>query len=198
MKLNWIERLVVNNPLRFAGQYLEVRWFTRMMPMYGGARILEIGCGRGAGAELILKKFKPDLLYLLDLDIQMIQKARDYLKIGEKKNIGCCVGNATLLPFEDGAFDAVFGFGFLHHVAAWQLGLTEIARVLRSGGTYYMEELYPQLYQNFITRRLLDHPECNRFKSQDLRNAFQEVNLALTHTFELKKMGILGNGLKSK
>ena len=197
MKLNQIERLVVNNPLRLAGQSLEMRWFSKMLPLPAGAKILEIGCGRGAGAGLILKKLKPHLLYLMDLDIQMIQKARNYLNVEEGKNLIFCAANATALPFEDKVFDAVFGFGFLHHVQAWQISLTEIARVLRAGGAYFMEELYPQLYQNIITRRLLDHPESNRFDSRDLHAAFKKVDLTLKHTFEVKKLGILGIGLKT-
>ena len=198
MKLNWVERLVVNNPLRSAGQYMEMQWFSRMLPMQPGGRILEIGCGRGAGARLIVKQFQPDQLYLMDLDIQMIQKARENLNSNKRNNACLCVANATSLPFDSEVFDAVFGFGFLHHVQAWQISLKEIARVLRTGGAYYMEELYPQLYQNFITKRILDHPESNRFGSQDLHNAFDEANLALTHKFEFKKMGILGIGLKKQ
>ena len=198
MKLNWVERLVVNNPLRSAGQYMEMQWFSRMLPVQAGAKILEIGCGRGAGAGHIIKQFLPDQLYLMDLDIRMIQKAREYLNPENKKNVCLYVANATSLPFENEIFDAVFGFGFLHHVQSWQISLQEIARVLRPGGAYYMEELYPQLYQNFITKRLLDHPESNRFDSQDLHNAFDEVGLTLPHKFELKKMGILGIGLKRK
>ena len=138
----------------------------------------------------------PHPIYLLDLDIQMIRKARGYLKSKNKYGIFLCTGNATSLPFEDAVFDAVFGFGFLHHVQAWQISLKDIARVLRTGGAYYMEEFYPQLYQNFITKRLLDHPESNRFDSQDLHNALKTVNLDLVHTFEIKKMGILGIGVK--
>jgi hypothetical protein len=59
-----------------------------------------------------------------------------------------------------------------------------------------MVEFYPGLYQNFITKRLLVHPECNRFNSPELRDAFEDVNLTLTHTFEMKKLGILGIGIK--
>jgi hypothetical protein len=60
-----------------------------------------------------------------------------------------------------------------------------------------MEEYYPSLYQNFLTKHILVHPDCNRFNSQELRQAFQDANLSLTHTFELKRMGILGVGVKA-
>ena len=197
MKLNWIERLYVNSPIRLAAQYLEVQWFASMLPIDPGASILEIGCGRGAGARLILEKFKPDRLNLMDLDFQMTQKAATYLKCGNQQKIHFCTGDATYLPFGHKLFDAVFGFGVLHHVLEWRRSLLEVVRVLKNGGVYYMVEFYPGLYQNFITKRLFVHPECNRFTSPELRDAFEDVNLTLTHTFEMKKMGILGIGIKN-
>ena len=60
-----------------------------------------------------------------------------------------------------------------------------------------MEEYYPSLYQNFITKHIVAHPDRNRFNGQDLRQAFQDAKLALAHTFELKRMGILGVGVKA-
>ena len=191
MKLNSIERLVVNNPLRRAGQFLEMQWFSRRWPVSQGARILEIGCGRGAGAQLIIKNFSPDLLCLMDLDIQMVSKARNFLSTIKKNNIKYLNASATFLPFNPDTFDAIFGFGFLHHVPDWQQSIKEIARVLRAGGTYYMEELYPQTYQNFITRHLLVHPETNRFGSPDLINAIQNEGLDIAHRLEVKGVGIL-------
>ena len=196
MKLNRIERLVVNNPLRSAGQYFEVQWFNSRLPMSAGAKILEIGCGRGAGARMVNEKFKPNLFLLLDLDMRMIRKARDYLRKDNRRNMFYCTANATFLPFDKGTFDAIFGFGFLHHVLEWQTGLQEIIRVLRPGGIYYMLEFYPALYQNFLTRRLLVHPEKNRFNSADLRTALRDNGLDLAHTLEIKKLGILAIGIK--
>ena len=197
MKLNKVERLVVSNPLRRASQYLEIRWFYRKMPLTAGAKILEIGCGRGAGARLIKSVFKPKLLFLLDLDIQMILEARNYLGSGNNKNTSYSTARATFLPFHNGSFDAIFGFGFLHHVLEWQNSLKEVARVLRAGGIYYMLELYPALYQNFLTGRLLVHPTSNRFNGPELKKELQDVGLGLAHTFEIKHMGILGIGIKS-
>jgi ubiquinone/menaquinone biosynthesis C-methylase UbiE len=197
MKLNRAERLVVNNPLRRASQYLEIRWFYRKMPLMAGAEILEIGCGRGAGARLINTIFKPKELFLLDLDIHMIRKARDYLGTGNNQHISYCTARATFLPFHNGSFDAIFGFGFLHHVLKWQNSLKEIARVLRPGGIYYMLELYPALYQNFLTGRLLVHPTRNRFNGPELKKELRDVGLGLAHTFEITHMGILGIGIKS-
>lgn len=191
MKLNSIERLVVNNPLRRAGQFLEMQWFSRRLPVLQGARILEIGCGRGAGAQLIIEKFSPGLLCLMDLDIQMISRARNFLAIIKGNNISYLNAGATFLPFNAHTFDAIFGFGFLHHVLEWQQSIKEIARVLRPGGTYYMEELYPEVYQNMLTRRLLVHPETNRFDSLELINAIKSEGFEIAHKLELKKVGIL-------
>ncbi|UCF93280.1 MAG: class I SAM-dependent methyltransferase [Desulfobacterales bacterium] len=198
MKLNWVERGLVNNPLRRAGQYLEIQWFKSTLPVNAGAKILEIGCGRGAGAALILEKFQPASLYLLDLDPQMMRKAKAYLSTHAHANISFYVGDAVCLPFKEACLDAVFGFGFLHHVPGWRSGLAEIARVLKTGGVYYLEELYPSLYRNFITKNILVHPESDRFNSHDLREAFARNALTLQHTFELKKMGILGIGVKTR
>lgn len=189
---------MVSSPLRRFGQYLVMQWFKTTVALKTGAAILEVGCGSGAGARLIYESYQPAHLYLLDLDHAMIKKAARRVNAKNEKPIAYCVGDAARLPLKDDALDAVFGFGFLHHVPAWREGLTEVARVLKHGGVYFMEEYYPSLYQNFITRHILVHPKKDRFKSQDLHQAFQNVNLTLTHVFELKRMGILGVGVKAE
>ncbi len=197
MKLSSIERWFVNSPARRIGQHLVMQWFKGTVALKTASTILEVGCGRGVGAGLIKKAYRPDRLYLLDLDLQMIAKAHRRINGHNGNGIFFCVGDAARLPVRDDSVDAVFGFGFLHHVPAWRNGLAEVARVLKNGGIYFMEEYYPSLYQNFITKHILVHPDEDRFNSQDLHQAFQKVNLTLTHTFELKRMGILGVGVKA-
>jgi hypothetical protein len=75
--------------------------------------------------------------------------------------------------------DAVFGFGVLHHIPDWRHGLHEVARVLKSAGLYFLEEIYPTLYQNPLTRRILVHPHHDRFDGADLRLALEQANLTL-------------------
>jgi ubiquinone/menaquinone biosynthesis C-methylase UbiE len=198
MKLNRIERWFVNSPVRQIKQYLVMQWFRGTVALKTGSTILEIGCGRGVGADLIRKTYQPKRLYLMDLDLQMILKANRRLNGPKGRMISLCVGDAAHLPYADQSMDAVFGFGFLHHVPAWRDGLAEVTRVLKHGGIYFMEEYYPSLYQNVVTKHLLVHPDEDRFNSQDLHRAFQEANLTLTHSFELKRMGILGVGVKAE
>jgi ubiquinone/menaquinone biosynthesis C-methylase UbiE len=197
MKLNWAERWVVNNPIRVFQQHIEVNWLRQMMPLKTGMTILEVGCGRGAGAKLIHSVFKPSQLHILDLDIEMMRKAKKYLSSTPLNALNLLVGDSIELPFKTGRLDALFGFGFLHHVPNWRQALLEIARVLKPGGVYYMEELYPSLYQNVITKHILLHPEHDRFTSRDLRSEMDKAGLSLVNTFELKKMGILGVAMRS-
>ena len=121
----------------------------------------------------------------------MIRRAFHYLGRQELQTISFFVADALNLPHPDCAFDAVFGFGVLHHVPDWQGALAEVGRVLKPGGIYFLEELYPTLYQNFITKLILLHPTQNRFGDQDLKSALDAANLAVQASLELKLFGML-------
>jgi ubiquinone/menaquinone biosynthesis C-methylase UbiE len=198
MKLNFIERVFVNSPIRYGLQSLVFQWFKNTLRLKPKGRILEIGCGRGIGARMILKNFTPEQLCLMDLDQAMIEKAQSVVSSNGNTQVSFCVADAENLPFADSYFDAVFGFGFLHHVPDWRKGLYEVARVLKLEGKYYIEEFYPSLYQNLITKHLLVHPDSDRFNSSDLHEAFSDTDLALVHTFELKRLGILAVSVKTE
>jgi len=196
VKLNWAERLVVNNPVRVMIQRGIIKWIKGVTRIAPQARILEIGCGRGAGACLIQDEFHPATLHAFDLDQRMILQAGRYLRPEHKEKISLYVGDAVTLPYRDGVLDAVFGFGVLHHLPDWRGGLREIARVLKPGGIYFLEEFYPQFYQNFLARRLFLHPEHDRFYSHDLRAALAEAGFELQGCLEQKMLGILAVAVK--
>jgi len=198
MKLNWAERWVVNSPTQVLKQRLELRWMKRTQSLAEGAKVLEVGCGLGVGAHLINESFRPSLLHALDLDVRMVMKAKTHLAAGDEERISLSVGNVFRLPFKDNAMDAVFGFGILHHVQNWRGAVGEIARVLKTGGHYFIEELYPTLYQNFITKHILLHPKEDRFFSHDLRDALKDAGIPLNKTREIKKAGIIGIAIKKR
>lgn len=195
MKINWAERLMVNSPVRIVVQRLLIRWFKKNTFLKPGAKILEVGCGRGAGAAMLLKEFAPALLHAMDLDLRMIRQAQDYLP-PQQNDIFLYVGDVLHLPYPDATMDAVFGFGVLHHLPDWPGGLGEIARVLKPGGQYFLEEFYPPFYQNFIARRIFLHPEENRFYRADLHQALHATGFSVPKVLECPFLGILGAAVK--
>jgi ubiquinone/menaquinone biosynthesis C-methylase UbiE len=198
MKLNWAERWVVNNPSRVLQQKIELNIMKRMVPLEPGATVLEIGCGRGAGANLIRKVFMPTVLHASDLDMDMIERARNYLSASEMSALSLYVADTLHLPYRNDTLDAIFVFGVLHHVPQWQAALFEIVRILKPGGLLYFEEIYPSLYQNFITKHILLHPQKDRFRSDDLKAAFKRAHLSVKDFWELKKIGIFGVARKER
>ena len=191
MKLNQAERLVVNNPVRVVIQRLIVRWFGKTVSPGPGVRLLEVGCGRGAGAALLLKKFQPAALYALDLDRRMIRQAQAFLHPEKQRRIFLGVADVLRLPYRGGTLDGVFGFGVLHHLPDWRGGLAEIARVLKPGGFYFLEEYYPTFYQNFLTRRIFRHPESDRFEGGALRRGLKDAGFSLVDSLEQRHAVIL-------
>jgi SAM-dependent methyltransferase len=92
--------------------------------------------------------------------------------------------------------EAVFNYGIIHHLEDWEQGIREIGRVLKRGGGFYFEEIYPALYANVITRRLLEHPTENRFHGPEYRAALQKGGLRLLPGYKETRFAILGVAVK--
>ena len=196
MKVNWAERLWVNSPLRFFIQQRESRFFRRLRNLEPGTKCLEIGCGHGAGARIIISTFQPSHLDGLDIDPFMIRLALRRQRKWTAERLRFLVGDAQNLPYVDGSMDAVFNFGIILHLENWRQGISEIARVLKSGGAFYFEEIYPPLYANPITRILLEHPTENRFHGPEYRGALQSEGFRLLPGYKESRFAILGVAVK--
>jgi ubiquinone/menaquinone biosynthesis C-methylase UbiE len=164
MKLNNAERWLVNNPARALVQrFYEIPILCRLGGVVEDGRILEVGCGRGVGLPLILETFHAAAADGIDLDPAQIERAQKRVARQHDGRIVLHVGSVTKLIFADASFDAVFDFGILHHVPAWQAGVSEIRRVLKPGGRFFFEEVTQAALDRWLYRKFLEHPRENRF-----------------------------------
>lgn len=177
MLLNRLETVLMNNPLRAAFQrHVEASRLLRMGGPMDGGRALEIGCGRGVGAELILDRFGADRVDGFDLDPVMVVQAGQRLRGREAR---FWVGDATSISAADSTYDAVFDFGILHHVVDWRRALSEVHRVLKPEGVFFAQESMETLIHHPVLRRLLEHPREDRFNQEQLLLELHQIGMNL-------------------
>jgi ubiquinone/menaquinone biosynthesis C-methylase UbiE len=160
VKLNRVEKALMNNPVR---ALVQSRYEARlMMERLGGRlegmRVLEIGCGRGVGAEIIFERFGAREVHAFDIDPDMVEKARGRLSKYPPGHLRLFVGDAAAIEADDSSYDAVVDFGIIHHVPGWRRAVAEVARVLRPGGLFLFEEVTRQALSRWFYRTFLKHP----------------------------------------
>lgn len=197
MRLNAIEKAVVNNPVRAGLQRFQAaRWQKKTgIKLPVGSLALEVGCGRGAGVPVILNDFGAGRVHAFDLDPDMVALTRRRLTAHARKT-RLWIGSATAIAAAEDTYDAVFEFGILHHVVDWPAAIAEIRRVLKPGGTFWAEEFYARLITHPIIRRLLDHPQQNRFSHHQFVQALHTAGffiLAEGHHADLTGWAVARN-----
>jgi ubiquinone/menaquinone biosynthesis C-methylase UbiE len=182
LKLNFVEKALMNNPVRASVQrFYEAPLLERLGGRVDGDRVLEVGCGRGLGTELIIERLGASQVTAFDLDADMIDQARFRLARYLPDRVRLSVGDATAIDAPDGAFDAVFDFGIIHHVPRWRDAIAEIARVLRPGGRFFFEEVTRQALDHWSFKLFLDHPTEDRFSGAEFVAACAEAGMPVEH-----------------
>ena len=99
----------------------------------GVETFLDSPCGYGRAAALLDKIGYT--VTAVDLGQGILDIARSYLK-----NTGCTVKKADLreLPFEDGKFDAILCFRFIHHLGSDEARQTVINELCRTSSKYVL------------------------------------------------------------
>lgn len=102
-----------------------------------GHRLLEVGCGIGVGAALVLDEFAPALVQGVDLSAEQVHRARQVnataLEIHPGR-LGFQRGSALDLPWPDSSFDGVYSVEAAQHFDDLSRFAVEARRVLRPGG----------------------------------------------------------------
>jgi ubiquinone/menaquinone biosynthesis C-methylase UbiE len=197
MRLNAVEKALMNNPVRAGVQRLyEARVLTNLGGLCPGARVLEIGCGRGVGTEIVLEHFGAREVVAFDLDPDMVERSARRLQRYGADRVTVAVGDATAIDAESQSFDAVFDFGVIHHVPSWRDAIAEVARVLRPGGRFYFEEVTRHALDRWSYRTFLDHPTSDRFGGQELVAALEKVGVKVGNNYVERFFGdfVIGVG----
>jgi ubiquinone/menaquinone biosynthesis C-methylase UbiE len=140
---------------------LELPLLLRALAVPYGARMLEVGCGRGVALPALDRLRLPRRLTGLDIDEALLVEAHARAR---RTATRCELvhGDVRAMPFADGTFDVVVDFGTLFHIARPEAALHEIARVLRPGGLLVHETKLSQL---------LSHPARARGRTVPWRAA---------------------------
>ena len=113
----------------------------RHLHLTRGSRVLEVGPGPGFFSIDVAQAIPRGRLELVDIQLEMLQKARRRLRRAGVHNAGYTQANAVKLPFGSSAFDVAFLVAVLGEVADPTACLASIADVLRCGGLLSVAEL---------------------------------------------------------
>ena len=197
MKLNWIEKALVNNPVRAGLQrWYEAPLLERMGGRVDGLHVLEIGCGRGVGTQLILERFGAAHVHAFDLDPDMVERARRRLARHPAERVRLTTGDASAIDAADASFDAVFDFGIIHHVPEWRRAVSEVARVLKPGGRFFFEEVTRHALERWSYRTFLVHPRHDRFSAEEFVAEVERAGMAVGKSWCTRVFGdfVIGVG----
>ncbi|PCJ59313.1 MAG: hypothetical protein COA79_11430 [Planctomycetota bacterium] len=167
-----------------------------------GLKVLEVGVGLGADHQKFAESGAE--LFGIDLTERAVDYTKKRLEIFDLKS-NLSVGDAENLKFENESFDQVYSWGVLHHSPDTPKAISEVWRVLKSGGLasimvyhkwsviglilwlrYALFRLKPWLTLSQVYDRYLESPGTKAYsiaEAQKLFSTFSEVKIKtkLTH-----------------
>jgi SAM-dependent methyltransferase len=139
-------------------------------------RVLEVGCGSGCYSEVFATLLPGGVRYTgVDYSDAMIARARLHYP-----SIAFEVGDATALPYPDGAFDIVFNGVSLMHIVEYEAAIREAARVASRYCIFHTVPVFAEYRTTFLRKYAYGAPVVEAvFNKQELMSICQGAGLRL-------------------
>lgn len=139
---------------------LSPRTLVARLALTPASHVLEVGAGSGFYSVEVARSLSSGRLELLDLQPEMLEKARRNLERRGLSNVGYTLADAGRLPFPAASFDALFLVAVFGEVANRKAFLNEARRVLKPAGTLSISEHLPDPdFSTFARLKTLVEPE---------------------------------------
>jgi ubiquinone/menaquinone biosynthesis C-methylase UbiE len=168
--------------LRSGPQMLQYQALARDLARRRPGRLLDWGCGWGQVTALLLQHGVDAVAFDHREGIQepTVEPLERFPKIRVIVS-----PEPVALPFEDGAFDTVLSCGVLEHVPDPEGSVTEIRRVLRPGGLFFITNLPNRFSYTERIARLLGLYYHGRLPNDQVYTRRTATDLLRRHGFEV-------------
>jgi len=185
------EEKLERNPLRgMVREYFEVKPLRDILDP-GKIDLALHYCSRnGKGTALIHKYFSPGRIIAVDPDEGLVAISRETLA---ELPVDIALGSLTGLDYCDSSFDAVFVLGELHNYPEWRDCVSEIARVAKPGGYFFIEELSAESFESALGgyfRAKTDHQYEAMLRLDEFRDAVQASGFEILRLEKRKPFGL--------
>lgn len=143
--------------------------------------ILEVGCGSGYYEEILSHLLGKPLRYVgLDFSPAMVLVGRQHYR-----DLRLLSGDATALPFGDGAFDIVFNGGALMHIFDYEKTIAESRRASRGWCIFYTVVVREQGPTTVMRKQAYGGPTVEVvFRERELLEMFERAGLRVRSVLE--------------
>lgn len=138
-----------------------IKFLTPFFASSSTLRILDVGCGPGTITLDIAKTYPHTKVTGLDKSELVLVDAKADAQAANITNLEYITGDIYKLPFDDNTFDVVLSHQTLQHIDNPVKGLSELARVVKPGGTVGVRDA---IYETFAYGPRAETDWYERFK----------------------------------
>lgn len=172
MVMTRFEKLFVNRQRKTNRNITLIQPFLAKIEMSHMQDALEIGCGIGGVSAFLAENYHLNVIGT-DFDPDQIRQARE--AYSQHPQLRFQIEDAAHLSFRDDSFDLVVSQDVFHHIAAWELAVREIARVLRSEGyVIWFDLAFPAWVKTVFSPWVKNY---GLYTMADIRSAFEHSGL---------------------
>jgi len=158
--------------------------FRRLEPAAGAAAV-DVGCGEGADAIELARRF--------GVGVTGLDPVQRHVDLGRKKaddagvtgQVSFVLGTAEQIPLDDGAVDLIWSKEALMY-AELDAAFTEFRRVLRPGGRGFVYQVFtgPHMTEAEATEFWRSGAAANSVRPDDMERAIRAAHLSLTERID--------------